>query len=83
MPNPQLGRNQRDLPLDEAMGFASHVAIRCSPPVPPRCDHSVIWPTRELYEKLPRCRTYRDFAEHLRCSKCGRRGWLEISPAGR
>lgn len=84
MPDPRLSGNRHDLPLDEALGFVTHVAIRCTPPSCNKpCGHRAIWLTSELYAKLPRCRTYRQFTERLRCSRCGARGWLVIEPAGR
>ena len=69
---------------DEAVGFATHVHIRCSPPscIKP-CGHRVIWRTSELYAKLPNCRTYRQFTQKLVCSRCRVKGWLVIEPAGR
>lgn len=60
------------------------IAIRCRPPVADRpCGRHVIWRTEDLYAKLPKCRTVREFAEKLVCSRCGRKGWLEIVAAGR
>jgi hypothetical protein len=84
MPNPRHPVARRDLPLDEAVGFATHIVIRCNPPsCSKRCGRSVVWLTSDLYAKLPRCRTYREFTEKLKCSRCGLKGWLEIEAAGR
>jgi hypothetical protein len=72
------------MPLDEAVGYATHVVIKCVPPVADMpCGHRAIWMTSHLYAKLPRCKSLGDFKERLYCSRCKRRGWLEIEAAGR
>jgi hypothetical protein len=85
MPNPRNPATTRlDMPLDEAVGYATHIRIRCNPPSCSKpCGHQAIWMTADLYAKLPRCRTMREFKEKLKCSRCGHKGWLEIEPAGR
>jgi len=84
MANPPGRGSPLDLPLDEAVGFATHIVIRCSPPsFDTGCKRSVTWLTSELYAKLPRCRTYGEFKEKLYCDKCKRKGWVTIEPAGR
>lgn len=73
-----------DKPLDEYVGYATHLLIRCAPPsCNPPCSHSAHMLTADLYAMLPQCRTYRDFKNKLRCSKCGARGWLRIEAARR
>lgn len=83
MPNPPHA-SRRDLPLDEYVGYATHVVISCAPAsIAPPCGRSVIWRTADLYARLPRCRTYREFTERLVCSRCKRPGWVEIDAAAR
>lgn len=87
MPNPPIGGTHRnDQPLDEAVNYATHVVVRCTPPIGhgfKPCGRSVIWRTEELYAKLPRCRTLREFKERLYCKRCKRRGWLAIEEVRR
>jgi hypothetical protein len=84
MPNPPDRHNRSDMPLDQAMGYATHLRITCSPPsIGPACRHSTVMLTSELHRLLPRCRIYREFAERLYCSRCKRRGWVSIEPVGR
>lgn len=86
MPNPSLpGARRNDMPLDGAVGYATHLVIRCAPPSCDNnpCGRSVIWRTEDLYKRLPQCRTLREFKEKLYCRRCGRRGWLTIEAAGR
>jgi hypothetical protein len=87
MPNPQFpGLSRRDMPLGEAVGYASHVRITCKPPVGPQfppCGRWAIWQTSELQAKFPNAKTLGDMMEHLVCSKCGRRGWVSVDPEGR
>jgi hypothetical protein len=78
---PEVHRN--DLPLDEAVGYATHILIRCDGPVYPFCSRSVVWLTSDLYAKLPHCRTLGEFKRKLVCRKCKRRGWVRIEAAGR
>jgi hypothetical protein len=74
------------MPLDEAVGYATHIVITCRPPVGTvfrSCGHNAIWRTEDLYAALPRCRTLSEFQHRLYCRRCGARGWLTINPAGR
>lgn len=75
-----------DKPLDEYVGYATHVLVICRKPtfdegVP--CDHRVIMLTSDLCKKLPKSRSVAQMKERLVCSRCGRRGWLSIEPARR
>lgn len=87
MPNaPSRSGRRLDMPLDRAVGYASHVLIKCSPPVfagSKPCHRRVIWATADLYAKMPACKTVGQFQERLRCSRCGRRGWVRIEAARR
>jgi hypothetical protein len=86
MPNPRIvGRDRNDMPLDEAVGYATHVVIRCCPPSCDArpCGRWVTWRTEDLYQLLPNCRTFGEFKEKLYCRQCQRRGWLTIEAAPR
>lgn len=84
MPNPRSPGHRNDLPLDEAVGYATHVRISCAPAsCSPPCGRSVIWLTSDLYAKLPNCRTLGEFKSRLKCQRCKMRGWVTIEPAGR
>ncbi|MDO7843476.1 hypothetical protein [Sphingomonas immobilis] len=85
MLNPRSpARNSGDIPLDEAVGYATHVRIKCSPASCfELCGRSVVWLTSDLYAKLPKCRTIGEFKERLYCSRCKHRGWVTIEAAGR
>jgi hypothetical protein len=73
-----------DLPLDEAIGNATHVMIRCSPATCSKpCNRAVIWLASDLQAKLPNCRTIGEMREKLYCRKCKRRGWVTIEAARR
>lgn len=74
-----------DRPLDEAVGYATHVLIVCRPPGfdARQCGHRAVWLTADLYTRLPQCRTVAEFKDRLRCSRCGRKGWLSIEAARR
>lgn len=86
MPNPRfVGRDPNDIPLDEEVGYATHIVLRCCPPSCDRssCGRHTIMRTEELYKLLPKCRTLGEFKERLYCRSCKRRGWLTIEAAGR
>ena len=74
-----------DRPLVEVVGHATHLLIICTPPAfeGKPCGHRAIMLTADLHAKLPRCKSIGQFKDRLRCSKCGRRGWLSIQPAAR
>jgi hypothetical protein len=83
MPNPRTF-HRKDLPLDEAIGHATHVMIRCSPPsCSLGCTRAVIWLASDLQAKLPNCRTMGEMQAKLYCRKCKRRGWVTIEAARR
>jgi len=78
MPNPRSpGASHLDQPLDEYLGYATHVVIAC------RCFHQTIMMTEELYRLSPGAVTYADFKARLKCRRCGLKGWATISAAGR
>lgn len=75
-----------DKPLDEYVGFATHVTLTCILPVCAKrqpCRRSVVWLTSDLYAMLPECRTVRDFRSRLYCKVCRRKDWVSISAARR
>jgi hypothetical protein len=83
MPSPS-NRRHIDQPLEDAIKNATHVRIKCRPPTfVPNCGHEAIWLMSDLVAKMPRCRTLGEFQSGLRCSRCKRRGWVEIMAAGR
>lgn len=72
--------------LEEAVGQATHVCIRCTPPIGPQfapCGRWDIWPTSELQSKFPNAKTLGDMLDHLVCKRCKRRGWVSVEAAGR
>lgn len=82
MPNP-TSRQPRliDKPLDEYLGYATHVAVKCKAPGL-RCGHQVIMLTSELYRICKGAVTVADFRERLVCKRCKCK-CAEIEPAGR
>lgn len=87
VPNPRLIKvDPNDLPLDEAVGYATHIVIRCRPPIGAGyrpCGRHTIMRTEELYALLPKSKTIGEMKERLYCKTCKLRGWVEITPAGR
>lgn len=87
VPNPRFpGSDPNDLPLDEAMGYATHIIVRCRPPIGAGfspCGRHITMRTEELYALLPKSDTLGKMKERLYCKRCKMRGWVEILPAGR
>lgn len=84
MPNPEHGVRWPNIPLDEHLGYATHVRIVCTVPrATSRCGHQVIMTTRMLYEIAPGAVTCADFQRRLKCRRCGAKGWAIIEAAGR
>ncbi|CAN5453442.1 hypothetical protein BH09PSE4_BH09PSE4_13770 [soil metagenome] len=71
-------RGPRDRPLDEHLGYATHIVIECR-----WCPRRVVMMTSDLYELAPGAVTYADFRTRLVCSRCKAKGWARIRPAGR
>lgn len=84
MPNPRHGRRWPDVPLDEHVGYVSHVVVVCGRPRGDgRCAHQVVMATRMLYQLAPGAVTVADFQRRMLCRSCGGKGWAQISAAGR
>lgn len=82
MPNPShSGRRLIDKPLDEYLGYATHVRVRCRAPRL-SCGHEVMMLTSELYRLCKGAVTVADFRERLICKRC-RCKCAELSAAGR
>jgi hypothetical protein len=82
MPSPS-NRRFLDQPLEDAISNATHVRIKCSPPTYASCGHQAIMLTVDLVALAPNCRTLGEFQERMRCTRCKRKGWVQIMAAGR
>lgn len=82
MPNPP--HSAREMPFDEALGFATHVEIICGGGYSyGGCGHSKRVLARELFEACGRPETLAEARKKLRCEECGMRGWAGVKPLGR
>jgi hypothetical protein len=84
MPNPRQHATFLDQPLDEYLRGATHIRITCTcPRAVGHCGYSKDMLTSELVRAQPSARTYQDFRDHLKCSRCGAKGWASIAARGR